>query len=377
MRRFPLEKCDGLRYNHLISQKGPMLMNDDIFLLYRPQDAQPHAWMLHRDLTAAGYRVYFPSECPQAEPSEALKTCRAVLLLLSPAAFGPAVWDPEDPLRNTVLHALALGKSMTGIILTGFEGFPAGLPVELEPLRQLPCLSMAGTGYPDALRTLMTDLLPGMLREPPKILLPQQRAPDPDLNAALAAFAKTPETDQTIVLQSCRQEQRKLTLHRMEEDSEDEMLAFQNAVVSAMPGGREKNLFESLSRAEFTWNLRNDLCIGVYEGRALAALLVLLPHPTAEQNLLLDLEAYRHIDPAEVLVVDAVLVSDRCRGFGLQQLFNRLADLVSRERGIRYECTVVSPLNFYSLRNTILSGFRLVGNFRKYHSTRNFFVKEL
>ena len=31
----------------------------DIFISYRRQDAEAHAYMLYRDLTAAGYSVFF------------------------------------------------------------------------------------------------------------------------------------------------------------------------------------------------------------------------------------------------------------------------------------------------------------------------------
>ena len=197
------------------------------------------------------------------------------------------------------------------------------------------------------------------------------------LTVQLRAFAAHPETDQTILLSNRNGQSVEFLFRRMKPDSVSELMAFQTDVVSRIPGCAETNVFQSLSRVEYEYSILHDICVGVYRDAQLAAVLVLLPHPTPEQNLMLDLPEYRHIPADDILVVDMVLVGESCRGFGLQRTFNHLADCFCREMGIHYECTTVSPLNVHSLRNTMASGFRLVGNFKKYQSTRNFFVKEL
>ena len=339
-------------------------MNHDIFLCFRPQDAAPHAWMLLRDLTAAGYSVRMLPEDPPVDWTR----CTAVLLLLSHDLFR----DPSDLIFRELPHALSAGTSVIGVRLTGFDGFPKTLPAGLESLRSIPTLSAEGTDYDRMVFRLLTDVLPGdqVPAAPPP-------PADPQTVQALRAFASDSDTPQSVFLRNRRGAEVELLFRKMDRDCVDSLLEFQSRVVDAIPDGAEKNIFESLSREEFEFSLCRDLCIGAYLKNRLVGLLVLLPHPTPAQNLLLDLPEFHSMDPAEVLVVDAVLVSGEVRGFGLQKTFNQLADCVSRTLGIRWECTVVSPLNFFSLRNTIRSGFRFIGNFQKYHSTRNFFVKEL
>ena len=346
-------------------------MSHDIFLSYRRQDAEPHAWMLYRDLTAAGYPVFFDRELPGDAPQRqaALERCTDVVVLLSHETFGPRMQDDRDPVRRQIAWALAHHRHLVCIELSGFEALPDPLPADLAGLAQAPRLNARGHRYTAMLHRLLTEQLEGTTVGSFK--------PDSAPDDRLSAFARDMETDRLVELRNRNQEKMELTLHRMARSALEDLKAFQTEVVSKIPNVAETNLFQTLTEEELIFSLEHDICIGAYQDNQLVGLMVLLPNPTAEQNLLLDLPAFCRIDSAQILVVDAILVAGACRGFGLQKLFFRLADAISREQGFRYECCVVSPLNYHSMRNAVLSGFWLVGNFKKYASTRNFFVKDL
>lgn len=152
---------------------------------------------------------------------------------------------------------------------------------------------------------------------------------------------------------------------------------FQDKVLSGIPQNKEKNIFEPLTIEEIEHSIAHDICIGVYDGDNLVALLSLITSPTPSQNILKDLTEYANMDASLIMVVDCILVLENYRGLGLQRAFLRLADFIAKKQGIRIIGAVVSQDNIHSESNLIRSGYRLVINRPKYHSIRDYFVKEV
>lgn len=193
----------------------------------------------------------------------------------------------------------------------------------------------------------------------------------------LYQFAHQPQHGQKIRFLNRRFERCDLTFGMMDASALDKVLDFQASVLSILPMEKELHIFEPLTEAEFAYSLSNDICIGVYDGDVLAALLSLIPAPQESQNLLLDVPAYKDVAQADVMVIDCILVSEKYRGFGLQKAFLRLSEFMAEKYDIRYICAVVSPHNSHSISNFVRAGFRLIDNRPKYNARRDYFIKEL
>lgn len=117
----------------------------DIFISYRRQDAEAHACMLYRDLTAAGYTVFFDHKTLGGgnfvhNIQEAIDVSTDFLLLLSHEALNERVHDANDILHKEIAYAFQKNKHMVGIMLSGFDGFPCTLPDDIAELPQINCL---------------------------------------------------------------------------------------------------------------------------------------------------------------------------------------------------------------------------------------------
>lgn len=172
-------------------------------------------------------------------------------------------------------------------------------------------------------------------------------------------------------------ERKDLVFRRLECNEAPIFIEFQNEVLSKVPNNKERNFFEPLTDDEIEYSVENDICIGVYDNERLIALLSLIASPKPSQNVLRDLPEYAATDAAQIMIVDCVLVLEEYRGLGLQRAFLRLADFIAKKQGITLIGAVVSQENTHSESNLIKSGYRLVMNRPKYHSNRDFFVKEI
>lgn len=117
----------------------------DIFISYRRQDAEAHACMLYRDLTAAGYKVFFDHKSLGGgnfvrNIQEAIDASTDFLLLLSREALSERIHDPDDIMHREISYAFQKNKHMVGIMLSGFDEFPHALPDDIAELPQINCL---------------------------------------------------------------------------------------------------------------------------------------------------------------------------------------------------------------------------------------------
>lgn len=81
----------------------------DIFISYRHQDAEAHAHMLYRNLTAAGYKVFFDSKSLGSgnfvQNIQEADACTDFLLLLSHKALSKRIHDPDDIMHKEISYA--------------------------------------------------------------------------------------------------------------------------------------------------------------------------------------------------------------------------------------------------------------------------------
>lgn len=172
-------------------------------------------------------------------------------------------------------------------------------------------------------------------------------------------------------------ERKDLVFRCLKADESSAFIEFQNEVLSRIPNNQERNFFEPLTVEEIEYSVAHAICIGVYDKERLVALLSLITSPKPSQNILKDLPEYAETNAAQIMVVDCVLVHEEYRGLGLQRAFLRLADFIAKKQSITLIGAVVSQDNIHSESNLIKCGYRLLINRPKYHSNRDFFVKEL
>lgn len=117
----------------------------DIFISYRRQDAEAHAYMLYRDLTAAGYSVFYDHKSLGAgdfikKIEKTIEECKDVIVVLSKDALGERIYRENDVMRREIAYALKLEKRIVGIMLSGFESFPDDLPDDIAALPRINAL---------------------------------------------------------------------------------------------------------------------------------------------------------------------------------------------------------------------------------------------
>lgn len=151
----------------------------------------------------------------------------------------------------------------------------------------------------------------------------------------------------------------------------------QQEVLTNILDNKERNIFEALEDEEWRHSLEYDFCVGVFSQDKLVGILSLIHNPTQQQNLLLDLDEYSSVPPEKTIVIDCVLVKSELRGYGLQRMMLEIALFYAKKVMAQIICAVISPYNYYSARNIMKAGYRMVATKPKYHSLRDYYVLEI
>lgn len=127
--------------------------------------------------------------------------------------------------------------------------------------------------------------------------------------------------------------------------------------------GTDSEIYCPLTREEILESLHLDTVLGAFdEDGELSGVAVLISNRKSSRNLAHDFQKA----PENVLTFDAVFVSPRSRGFGLQRVFVDKAKELAAKSGVRYILTTVSPSNKFSLDNFKAGGFETVSEYQKY-----------
>ncbi len=125
----------------------------------------------------------------------------------------------------------------------------------------------------------------------------------------------------------------------------------------------DSEIYCPLTREEILESLHLDTVLGAFdEDGELSGVAVLISNRKSSRNLAHDFQKA----PENVLTFDAVFVSPRSRGFGLQGKFVDKAKEIAAKSGLRYILTTVSPSNKFSLDNFEANGFETVSEYQKY-----------
>lgn len=131
--------------------------------------------------------------------------------------------------------------------------------------------------------------------------------------------------------------------------------------------GADSEIYCPLTREEILESLHLDTVLGAFdEDEELLGVAVMVSNRKSQRNLAQDF----HKAPESVLTFDAVFVSPRARGLGLQRKFVAMAKELAIKSGIRYILTTVSPSNKFSLDNFEATGFETVSEYNKYGGKR-------
>ena len=141
------------------------------------------------------------------------------------------------------------------------------------------------------------------------------------------------------------------------------LMALQDECVRALPSG---DLYAPLTRAELIESMHLDICLGVFSADGdMAAFAVLVPPRDSGRNL-----AHGSPDQGSTMTFDAVAVSPRFRGYGLQRELIDISKQQATDMEARGIMATVSPDNTHSLDNFLRSGFEEVGTAAKYGGLR-------
>lgn len=125
----------------------------------------------------------------------------------------------------------------------------------------------------------------------------------------------------------------------------------------------DSEIYCPLTREEILESLHQDSVLGTFdENGELTGVAVLISNRKSPRNLAQDFQK----TPESVLTFDAVFVSARSRGLGLQRIFVDKAKELAAKSGVRYILTPVSPSNKFSLDNFEAGGFKSVSEYQKY-----------
>lgn len=125
----------------------------------------------------------------------------------------------------------------------------------------------------------------------------------------------------------------------------------------------DPEIYCPLTREEILESLHLDTVLGALDKDGeLLGVAVLVSNRKSPRNLAHDFQK----SPESVLTFDAVFVSPRSRGLGLQRKFVDMAKDHAVKSGVRYILTTVSPSNRFSLDNFEAGGFETVSEYQKY-----------
>ena len=125
----------------------------------------------------------------------------------------------------------------------------------------------------------------------------------------------------------------------------------------------DAEIYCPLTREEILESLHLDMVLGALdEDEELLGVAVLISNRRSPRNLARDFQK----SPESVLTFDAVFVSPRSRGLGIQRKFVDMAKQLAIKSGARYVLTTVSPSNRFSLDNFEATGFETVSEYQKY-----------
>lgn len=139
-----------------------------------------------------------------------------------------------------------------------------------------------------------------------------------------------------------------------------QVLALQDECVHSLSSD---DLYCPLTREELIESLHLDKAVGIFTSdQQLAAVAVVVGNRISSRNLAADTGR----EPLETLTFDAVLVSPRWRGYGLQRIFIQWSIDKACAMNISQVLTTVSPDNHYSYNNFTALGFKHIKTAIKY-----------
>ena len=124
-----------------------------VFLSYRRDGGEAMATILYRELTYRGFTVFYDIESLTSglfdiRLLEQIEKCDDFILILPKGALDRCV-NPNDWVRQEIVHAIKTNKNIVPVMLRGFD-FPADLPKEISQIVKYNAVSFDSMNYFDA-----------------------------------------------------------------------------------------------------------------------------------------------------------------------------------------------------------------------------------
>lgn len=140
----------------------------------------------------------------------------------------------------------------------------------------------------------------------------------------------------------------------------NDILDLQNECIDNLT---DTKIYYPLSRKELKESLIRDIVIGSYINDKLVAVAVIIVNRDSLRNLAAETGGLSD----STFTFDAVMVSPRWRGYGLQNILIRQCIEMAEKNNISQIVATVSPDNYHSLSNFTKLGFAIVLTTKKYN----------
>ena len=161
-----------------------------------------------------------------------------------------------------------------------------------------------------------------------------------------------------------------LSVRRLFTDEIIAVLTLQEIVYNAMP---EKNQLVLSTEEEFAVSLKDDFCVGAFDGDVLIAVTTMIMNRECERNI----GGIIGFNPLECVTYDTTFVHPDYRGRGIQRRFITVKDDAARKSGAKYAFSTVSPENSYSLNNVLSGGFEIIERRTMYSGYERYIMKKI
>ena len=133
----------------------------DIFISYRRDGGEMLAHILYERLKDFGYSTFQDVESLRSGNFntalyDVIENCKDFILILSPGALDRCA-NPDDWVKNEILHALKHNKNIIPVMMRDFE-WPDNLPEEIDSLRFKNGLTASTEYFDQFLQKLQTFL---------------------------------------------------------------------------------------------------------------------------------------------------------------------------------------------------------------------------
>lgn len=164
---------------------------------------------------------------------------------------------------------------------------------------------------------------------------------------------------------------KRLLLRRMDLQEAQIAMNLQTRVWAHMPNPA---LLAETSMEEICESMKEDICLGVFDGARLAAFSLMVVNRESERR---NAGQKNGEPPQECVTFDTIFVDPEDRGIGLQKALFSEQEKLAAALGAKQIFATVAPENSYSLNNMLACGFEIYARKRLYGNRDRYIMRKM